>query len=61
MLNEREIKGNDTVNIKIPGVESWSMKDLKYCCKHNKVKGYTKMTKEQLVIEVKKIIENSKK
>lgn len=37
MLEEREIKG-DAVKIRIPSIESWTIKELKYCCKNNKVK-----------------------
>lgn len=57
MFNENEIKG-ESVTIRVPSVESWTLKELKYCCKNNKVKGYTKMNKEQLVVAVKKILEN---
>lgn len=57
MFDAKEVKGNDTVVIKMPGVESWSIKELKYTCKHNKVKGYTKMNREELIQEVKSIIE----
>lgn len=42
--------------IKIPSVETWNITSLRYCCKKNKVKGYTKMSKEQLIEEVQKII-----
>ena len=56
MFNENEIKG-ESVTIKVPGVEEWTLKELRYCCKNHKVKGYTKMTKEQLVTVVKEILE----
>lgn len=46
--------------IRIPPVEEWTLKDLKYTCRHHKVKGYTKMSKDQLIIEVKKIIQRIK-
>lgn len=48
------------VVIDIPKVEDWTITDLRYTCSRNKVKGYTKMTKDELVIEVKRIIENMK-
>ena len=51
-------KGNDKVTIKVPGVEEWTLKELRYCCKNHKVKGYTKMNREQLKAAVKKILEN---
>lgn len=57
MFNENEIKG-ESVTIRVPGVESWTLKELKYCCKNHKVKGYTKMNKEQLVEVVKEILNN---
>lgn len=57
MFNENEIKGKP-VTIKVPGVEEWTLKELRYFCKNHKVKGYTKMNKEQLVVAVKKILEN---
>ncbi|MGE7650503.1 hypothetical protein ACQKM1_22410 [Peribacillus frigoritolerans] len=42
--------------INIPSVENWSKTDLLYTCKKNKIKGYTRMSKDQLIVEVKKII-----
>lgn len=45
-----------TIVINIPPIEKWTMKELKYVCKHNKVKGYTKMERKQLVQCVKKIL-----
>ncbi|ENQ3106543.1 hypothetical protein SAMN04488168_101407 [Bacillus sp. 491mf] len=50
----------ETIVINIPPVEEWTMKDLKYVCKHNKIKGYTKMDREQLVQHVKEVIKNMK-
>lgn len=41
MFNENEIKGK-SATIRVSSVESWTLKELKYCCKNNKVKGYTK-------------------
>lgn len=54
-----EIKG-EAVTIKIPKVEEWTITSLRNCCKKNKIKGYTKMSKEQLVKEVENIIKNIK-
>ena len=42
--------------INIPKVEDWTITDLRYTCKKNKIKSYTKMNKEQLINAVKKII-----
>ena len=58
MFKENHIQGNDKVTIKVPGVEEWTLKELRYCCKNHKVKGYTKMNKEQLVAAVKEILNN---
>lgn len=33
----------------IPPVKDWTLTDLKYACKNNNVKGYSKMNKGQLV------------
>ncbi|MEG3040874.1 MAG: hypothetical protein RR891_02645 [Clostridium sp.] len=55
MFEQKSIVLNDEVTINIPSVQDWNVTQLRYCCKKNKVKGYTKMTKEQLVDEVKKI------
>jgi len=56
MFETQEIKGTDKVTIRIPGINEWSLSDLKRCCMKNKVKGYTKMSKEQLQDAVKEII-----
>lgn len=48
------------VILNIPSVETWTLKELKYTCKRNKVKGYTKMTKDELIVAVKGVIENFK-
>lgn len=50
-----------TVVINIPAIETWPITHLRNTCKKNKVKGYTKMDREQLVQEVKKIVDNMKK
>ena len=57
MFNENEIKG-ESVTIRVPSVESWTLKELKYCCKNHKVKGYTKMNRDQLIKAVKEILNN---
>ncbi|MFY0138596.1 hypothetical protein [Bacillus cereus] len=50
----------ETIVINIPPVEEWPLKQLKSVCRHNKIKGYTKMDREQLVNQVKEIIKNMK-
>lgn len=49
----------EPVTINIPSVEEWTITSLKYACKHNKVKGYTKMSREQLVEEVNGILKRA--
>lgn len=44
--------------IVIPPVETWTLKDLKFTCSHNKVKGYTRMSRDELIAAVKEIIKN---
>ena len=58
MFETQEIKGTDKVSIRIPGINEWSLSDLKKCCKGNKVKGYTKMSKEQLQEAVREIVKS---
>ncbi|MCJ8008917.1 hypothetical protein ACFFF5_21115 [Lederbergia wuyishanensis] len=48
----------EQIIIEIPPVESWTLKDLKYTCRRNKVKGYTTMNREQLISSVKEILKN---
>lgn len=48
------------VVINIPAVETWPITHLRNACKRNKVKGYTKMDREQLIVAVKAIIEGSR-
>lgn len=48
------------VIINIPSVEDWNITQLRYTCKKNKVKGYTKMDRDQLIEAVKQVIENLK-
>jgi hypothetical protein len=47
--------------INIPAVETWPITHLRNACKRNKVEGYTKMNREQLIDAVKKIITNFKR
>ncbi|WP_197078009.1 MULTISPECIES: hypothetical protein [unclassified Bacillus (in: firmicutes)] len=42
--------------IDIPPVEEWTLRDLKSVCQHNKIKGYTKMDREQLIYHVRVIL-----
>lgn len=41
-------------------VEQWTKTDLLFACKKNQVKGYSRMSKPQLIEEVKKIIAGMK-
>ncbi|HDR7708212.1 TPA: hypothetical protein QCX89_000103 [Bacillus cereus] len=50
----------ETIVINIPPVEEWPLKQLKSVCRHNKIKGYTKMDREQLIKHVKEIIKSMK-
>lgn len=58
----QEVKEEDgkPVGINIPAVETWPITHLRNTCKKNKVKGYTKMDREQLIHEVKEIIKRMK-
>lgn len=56
---EKEVTGGTEI-IKIPAVKEWTLKDLKYTCKRNKVKGYTKMSRDELVAAVENIIAGMK-
>lgn len=47
---------SEPIVIKIPAVTEWTLKELRYACKHNKVKGYTKMDRDELIVEVNEII-----
>ncbi|MBJ8030709.1 hypothetical protein [Bacillus cereus group sp. N21] len=51
----------ETIVINIPRVEEWTLRNLKSVCRHNKIKGYTKMNREQLVQCVKEILGHIKK
>lgn len=55
--SSRVIKG-EAVTIKMPKLEDWPITQLRKTCKKNKVKGYTKMTKEQLVEAVRQILDD---
>ncbi|WP_167332908.1 hypothetical protein [Bacillus gaemokensis] len=46
----------ETITINIPPVEEWPLKQLKSVCRHNKIKGYTKMGREQLIQHVRVIL-----
>lgn len=57
MLEEtNHIQGNDTVVINIPGVDKWTLTQLRNFCKRNKVKGYTKMNRYELENKVEEIL-----
>lgn len=57
---EKKEYPKDVVTINIPAPEEWTMTQLKYTCQRHKVKGYTKMIRSELVVEVKKIIQQIK-
>lgn len=59
-MEEITVEGPPVV-INMGSVEQWNITSLRYTCKQNKVKGYTKMSKDELVIEVKKILADHKK
>lgn len=40
-------------------LEDWPITHLRNACKKNKVKGYTKMSKDELIQEVKRILNKS--
>jgi hypothetical protein len=46
----------EKVTINIPAVDTWNITALRYTCKRNKVKGYTKMNRDQLIIAVKEVM-----
>lgn len=56
-MSDKVVQGNDSEVINIPGVEEWTLTSLRYTCKMNKVKGYTKMNKEELKKAVQKILD----
>jgi len=59
MFESEEIKGG-TVVINVPTVKEWTLSELRYCCKKHKVKGYTKMNKDELIKSVDEIIKTIK-
>ncbi|WP_215596143.1 hypothetical protein [Bacillus mycoides] len=48
--------GGQAITINIPPVEKWTLRDLKSVCRHNKIKGYTKMSRDQLIVYVREIL-----
>ncbi|MEH6848582.1 hypothetical protein [Bacillus pseudomycoides] len=44
------------ITINIQPVEKWTLRDLKSVCRHNKIEGYAKMSREQLVNHVREIL-----
>ena len=44
------------VALNIPSVDDWTLTDLRKCCRKNKVKGYAKFSREQLILAVKDVI-----
>lgn len=44
------------VVINVPAIDTWPITHLRNACKRNKIKGYTKMDREQLVAEVEGIL-----
>jgi len=59
-LSECPLRENEKpIIINIPAVETWTITDLRYTCRKNKIKGYTKMDRQQLIIEVNEIIKKS--
>lgn len=56
MFESQEIINNEPIVIKIPCISEWKLSELRYTCKKHKVKGYTKMSREELVQEVEKIL-----
>ena len=48
---------NKPIIIDMGKLEDWPITHLRYTCRKNKVKGYTKMSKVELVEEVRKIFD----
>ncbi|MFT8313191.1 MAG: hypothetical protein ABF633_02930 [Clostridium sp.] len=48
----------EPIIIHMPSVKEWNITQLRYACKKNKVKGYTKMNRDQLIVAVENIIKN---
>jgi len=49
------------VKIDIPAVEDWTTAELRRCCKKSKVKGYSKLSRAELVEAVKDSIKQFNK
>jgi len=49
------------VVLNIPTIEDWTLTDLRKCCRKNKVKGYAKFSREQLIEAVRSVIEQFNK
>jgi len=47
--------------LNIPSVDDWTLTDLRKCCRKNKVKGYAKFSREQLIKAVKDVIKQFNK
>ncbi|WP_170961565.1 hypothetical protein [Bacillus toyonensis] len=45
-----------TITINILPVERWTIRDLKSVCRHHKIKGYAKMSRDQLMVHVREIL-----
>lgn len=58
---ESEKQNEETVIINIPPISEWSMAELRKFCKRNKVKGYLKMERKELVEKTTEIVENIKR
>ena len=54
-------RSGKVVMIDMGKIEDWPISHLKMACKKNKVKGYTKMSKDELVIAVRNIIDSYSK
>lgn len=55
LSDSHECRG-DKQTIKIPAIETWPITHLRKACKKNKVKGYTKMNRNELIAAVKEVI-----
>lgn len=60
MFDDKTIKSDDVVIIEVPNIENWTIKELRYTCKHNKIKGYSKMSREQMIVQINEIINKVK-
>jgi len=55
MFENKSADVKDTCTISMGRIEDWTITSLRYTCKKNKVPGYTKRSKDQLVEAVKGI------